>query len=224
MPPAARTFLAISAYAIEKIVSTIVAKKNVAGPVAARAVRHRERRVVDEDRERGRPRHAEEEDAVQPDSVPLEFVDVTTCGDVDVACTHRPASCSNAPPRPRLPSPGVAQWCTLQRALSSPGALCTECRDVSRALYMRGGVHVRAAVSSDCLTTSPTSPSTFRRLLGFAAAHRRLLVWSIVLALAAQAFALAIPSLTGRAIDERHPAARPLEPVAVGLADRRRGR
>ncbi len=47
-----------------------------------------------------------------------------------------------------------------------------------------------------------TPPSTFRRLLGFAAAHRRLLVWSIVLALAAQAFALAIPSLTGRAIDE----------------------
>jgi ATP-binding cassette subfamily B protein len=44
-------------------------------------------------------------------------------------------------------------------------------------------------------------PSTFRRLLGFAAAHRRLLVWSIVLALAAQAFALAIPSFTGRAID-----------------------
>jgi len=52
------------------------------------------------------------------------------------------------------------------------------------------------------LTSSPTSQSTFRRLLGFAAAHRRLLVWSIVLALTAQAFALAIPSLTGRAIDE----------------------
>jgi len=52
------------------------------------------------------------------------------------------------------------------------------------------------------LTPTPTSPSTFRRLLGFAAAHRRLLVWSIVLALTAQAFALAIPSLTGRAIDE----------------------
>ena len=32
MPPAARTFFAISAYAIEKIVSTIVAKRNVAGP------------------------------------------------------------------------------------------------------------------------------------------------------------------------------------------------
>ena len=48
----------------------------------------------------------------------------------------------------------------------------------------------------------PTLHSTFRRLLGFAAAHRRLLVWSIVLALAAQAFALAIPSFTGRAIDE----------------------
>ena len=51
------------------------------------------------------------------------------------------------------------------------------------------------------MTTTPTSQSTFRRLLGFAAAHRRLLVWSIVLALAAQGFALAIPSLTGRAID-----------------------
>jgi ABC-type multidrug transport system fused ATPase/permease subunit len=51
------------------------------------------------------------------------------------------------------------------------------------------------------VATAPTTPSTFRRLLGFAAAHRRLLVWSIVLALAAQAFALAIPSLTGRAID-----------------------
>jgi ATP-binding cassette subfamily B protein len=38
-------------------------------------------------------------------------------------------------------------------------------------------------------------------LLGFAAAHRRLLVWSILLALAAQGFALAIPSFTGRAID-----------------------
>ena len=59
----------------------------------------------------------------------------------------------------------------------------------------------RAALSSDCLTTTPTTQSTFRRLLGFAAAHRRLLVWSIVLALAAQGFALAIPSLTGRAID-----------------------
>jgi ABC-type multidrug transport system fused ATPase/permease subunit len=58
-----------------------------------------------------------------------------------------------------------------------------------------------AALFSDCLTTTPTSQSTFRRLLGFAAAHRRLLVWSIVLALAAQGFALAIPSLTGRAID-----------------------
>ena len=32
MPPAARTFFAISAYAIEKIVSTIVAKANVPGP------------------------------------------------------------------------------------------------------------------------------------------------------------------------------------------------
>jgi ABC-type multidrug transport system fused ATPase/permease subunit len=50
-------------------------------------------------------------------------------------------------------------------------------------------------------TTPNPQPSTFRRLLGFAAAHRRLLVWSIVLALAAQAFALAIPSFTGRAID-----------------------
>jgi ABC-type multidrug transport system fused ATPase/permease subunit len=50
--------------------------------------------------------------------------------------------------------------------------------------------------------TSPTpSRSTFRRLLGFAAAHRALLVWSIALALAAQGFALAIPSFTGRAID-----------------------
>ena len=58
-----------------------------------------------------------------------------------------------------------------------------------------------AALFSDCLTSTPTSQSTFRRLLGFAAAHRRLLVWSIVLALAAQGFALAIPSLTGRAID-----------------------
>ena len=44
--------------------------------------------------------------------------------------------------------------------------------------------------------------STFRRLLGFAAAHRSLLVASIVLALAAQGFALAIPNLTGRAIDD----------------------
>ncbi|MDP9258882.1 MAG: ABC transporter ATP-binding protein/permease [Actinomycetota bacterium] len=51
------------------------------------------------------------------------------------------------------------------------------------------------------MTLSPKSQSTFRRLLGFAAAHRRLLVWSIVLALAAQGFALAVPSLTGRAID-----------------------
>jgi ATP-binding cassette subfamily B protein len=49
------------------------------------------------------------------------------------------------------------------------------------------------------LPTPP--PSTFRRLLGFAAAHRSLLVWSILLALAAQGFALAIPSFTGRAID-----------------------
>jgi ABC-type multidrug transport system fused ATPase/permease subunit len=58
-----------------------------------------------------------------------------------------------------------------------------------------------AALFSDCLSSTPKSQSTFRRLLGFAAAHRRLLVWSIVLALAAQGFALAIPSLTGRAID-----------------------
>jgi ABC-type multidrug transport system fused ATPase/permease subunit len=52
------------------------------------------------------------------------------------------------------------------------------------------------------LGTPSTSPTTFRRLLGFAAAHRRLLVSSIVLALAAQAFALAIPDLTGRAINQ----------------------
>jgi ABC-type multidrug transport system fused ATPase/permease subunit len=58
-----------------------------------------------------------------------------------------------------------------------------------------------AALSSDCLTRTPKPRSTFRRLLGFAAAHRRLLRLSIVLALAAQAFALAIPNLTGRAID-----------------------
>jgi ABC-type multidrug transport system fused ATPase/permease subunit len=58
-----------------------------------------------------------------------------------------------------------------------------------------------AALSSDCLSTTPTPTSTFRRLLGFAAAHRSLLVWSIVLALAAQGFALAIPGFTGRAID-----------------------
>ena len=32
MPPAARTFLHISTYATEKIVSTIVAKKNAPGP------------------------------------------------------------------------------------------------------------------------------------------------------------------------------------------------
>jgi ATP-binding cassette subfamily B protein len=51
------------------------------------------------------------------------------------------------------------------------------------------------------LTSTPAPRSTFRRLLGFAAAHRRLLAWSILLALAAQGFALAIPSLTGRAID-----------------------
>ena len=51
------------------------------------------------------------------------------------------------------------------------------------------------------MTTTPTSRSTFRRLLGFAAAHKRLLRLSIVLALASQAFALAIPNLTGRAID-----------------------
>src|SRR3954469_1206261 len=59
----------------------------------------------------------------------------------------------------------------------------------------------RAVLSSDCLSTTPTPTSTFRRLLGFAAAHRSLLVWSIVLALAAQGFALAIPGFTGRAID-----------------------
>src|SRR4051794_19408522 len=59
-----------------------------------------------------------------------------------------------------------------------------------------------AALSSDCLTTTTKPRSTFRRLLGFAAAHRRLLRLSIVLALAAQAFALAIPNLTGRAIDD----------------------
>jgi len=53
----------------------------------------------------------------------------------------------------------------------------------------------------NCLSTTPTPTSTFRRLLGFAAAHRSLLAWSIVLALAAQAFALAIPGFTGRAID-----------------------
>ena len=51
------------------------------------------------------------------------------------------------------------------------------------------------------MSTTPTPTSTFRRLLGFAAAHRSLLAWSIVLALAAQAFALAIPGFTGRAID-----------------------
>ena len=64
-----------------------------------------------------------------------------------------------------------------------------------------GGRLLRGFLSSDCLTTPLTSQSTFRRLLGFAAAHRRLLRLSIVLALASQAFALAIPNLTGRAID-----------------------
>jgi ABC-type multidrug transport system fused ATPase/permease subunit len=59
-----------------------------------------------------------------------------------------------------------------------------------------------AAVFSDHLPSVSTPPSTFRRLLGFAAAHRSLLVWSIALAVAAQAFALAIPSFTGRAIDD----------------------
>ena len=52
------------------------------------------------------------------------------------------------------------------------------------------------------MTSPPTPQPTFRRLLGFAAAHRWLLIWSIVLALAAQAFALAIPDLTGRAINQ----------------------
>jgi ABC-type multidrug transport system fused ATPase/permease subunit len=70
-----------------------------------------------------------------------------------------------------------------------------------RALTYRMGATRLALVFSDCVPTAPTIPSTFRRLLGFAAAHRRLLVWSIVLALAAQGFALAVPSFTGRAID-----------------------
>jgi ABC-type multidrug transport system fused ATPase/permease subunit len=52
------------------------------------------------------------------------------------------------------------------------------------------------------LRNPSTAPTTFRRLLGFSAAHRGLLVSSIVLALAAQGFALAIPDLTGRAINQ----------------------
>ena len=79
--------------------------------------------------------------------------------------------------------------------------LYTECRGVPDRFTL-GRPRERAAVSSGCLSTTPTPTSTFRRLLGFAAAHRRLLAWSIVLALAAQAFALAIPSFTGRAIDD----------------------
>ncbi len=213
----------------------IVAKKNVDGPVAARAVRHRERRVVDEDRERRRPRHAKEENAVQPDSVPLELVDVTACGDIDVACAHRPASCSSATQHlpSGLPSPSraIVTSCAARCPVPALGTLhrltplelrCAECRHLLARSHALGTPH--AALSSDCVTTTTTPRSTFRRLLGFAAAHRRLLVLSIVLALAAQAFALAIPSLTGRAIDD---AIRPhdREPaVALGLADRRRGR
>ena len=60
----------------------------------------------------------------------------------------------------------------------------------------------RPSLSCVCVPDATPSPSTFRRLLGFAAAHRRLLVGSIGLALASQAFALAIPNLTGRAIDD----------------------
>jgi ABC-type multidrug transport system fused ATPase/permease subunit len=86
------------------------------------------------------------------------------------------------------------------RGLVQSRALCTECTDSAERFTSRA-VAEPALLSSDCVTTDPTTPSTFRRLLGFAAAHRRLLVWSILLALAAQAFALAIPSFTGRAID-----------------------
>ena len=43
--------------------------------------------------------------------------------------------------------------------------------------------------------------STFRRLLQFVAAHRVALAASILLALGSQAFALAVPNLTGHAID-----------------------
>jgi ABC-type multidrug transport system fused ATPase/permease subunit len=76
----------------------------------------------------------------------------------------------------------------------------------SRVVVLCGRV-LAAAYRLNCLTiTSPPAPatrrSTFRRLLGFTAAHRHLLSWSLILALSSQAFALAIPGLTGRAIDQ----------------------
>ena len=81
------------------------------------------------------------------------------------------------------------------------GPIFTECRAFpERCLFPAGAA--APALFSDCLPTPLTPPPTFRRLLGFAAAHRWLLVWSIVLAVAAQGFALAIPDLTGRAINQ----------------------
>ena len=106
-----------------------------------------------------------------------------------------------ATPRWAPPAARIAQSCTLGAGKVKGRALCTECRGLRRRFPERR-LPRHAAVSSDCLSTTPTPTSTFRRLLGFAAAHRSLLAWSIVLALAAQAFALAIPSFTGRAIDD----------------------
>ena len=87
------------------------------------------------------------------------------------------------------------------RGLVQSCALCTECRDASQAFDMRAAVTARRPILRQRADRPRHPPSTFRRLLGFAAAHRSLLVWSILLALAAQGFALAIPSFTGRAID-----------------------
>ena len=84
-------------------------------------------------------------------------------------------------------------------------------------------VRPRTAVFSDCLTSPPSTPSTFRRLLGFAAAHRRA-ARVVDRARARRAGLRARDPELHRARDRRrHPAARPLEPVALGLADHRRG-
>ena len=55
----------------------------------------------------------------------------------------------------------------------------------------------------------PFSRATLRRILGFAAPHRRQLTWFLLLSVVAAALAVATPVLAGRVVDAIVAAARP---------------
>ena len=83
MPPAARSLRAIWTYATEKMVRTIVAKKNAAGAYFSLPAPDGEREVEHEDGQRRRARDAEEEDEKQADGAGSQLLDALIGTDVD---------------------------------------------------------------------------------------------------------------------------------------------